>query len=163
MLSLDEKNIRASFLNASRKEVADLTLPTGFDTLEWADLDYLGWRDPRIGRRAYVIAETTSGPAGILLRQADALPRARAQCSWCQDVHLPNDVVFWSARRAGPAGRNGGTVGTLICSDFECSVNVRRLLPPAYLGFDAEAVRTSRIETLRERAAAFVGVVLNGT
>ena len=47
-------------------------------------------------------------------------------------------------------------VGTLLCEGFECSVNVRRLPPVAYLGFDTEAVRTDRIRTLQTRARDFV-------
>ena len=163
MLSLDEKIIRASFINASRKEVNDLTLPAGFREFDWERLDYLGWRDPKIGRRAYVVVDAPDGPAGILLRQSDASARSRPQCSWCQDVELPNDVGFFSARRAGAAGRKGDTVGTLVCANFECSVNVRRKPTMAYVGFDADAARTERIAVLRERAVAFAGTVLNGT
>jgi hypothetical protein len=163
MLSLDEKTIRASFVNASRKEVSDLTLPPGFGSLDWDRLDYLGWRDPRASRRAYVVVALESGPVGLLLRQAEASPRARAQCSWCQDVTLPNDVSFYSARRAGADGRKGDTVGTLVCADFECSTNVRRAPVVAYVGFDVEAARAGRIAELRERAEAFAQVVLHGT
>ena len=92
---------------------------------------------------------------GIVLKQAEASPRSRAQCSWCQDIRLPNDVVLYSARRVGSAGRNGNTVGTLICAEFQCSANVRTLPPSAYLGFDREAARQQRIDVLRERASDF--------
>jgi hypothetical protein len=163
MLPLDEKAVRAALVNASRKEVADLTLPAHFADIDWDALDYLGWRDPKIARRAYVAVVVDGSAVAVMLRQTEASPRARAQCSWCQDVQLPNDVVFFSARRAGAAGRNGDTVGTLICADFQCSVNVRKLPPSAYLGFDREAARDERIATLRERAAAFARVVVEGT
>ena len=157
MLPLTEKSIRASFVNASRKEVGDLTLPPDLDAVDWDGLDFLGWRDPRIGRRAYVVVPTLDGGlVGVLLRQAEASPRARAQCSWCQDVKLPNPVVFFSAKRSGPAGRNGDTVGTLVCEEFQCSRNVRRTPPLAYEGFDVEAARLRRIEDLQLRAAGFV-------
>ena len=99
---------------------------------------------------------------GVLLRQADAVPRRRAQGAWCQDVRLPNDVVFYSARLAGPAGRRGATVGTLLCRDFECSHNARVLPPLAYQGFDRDAARTERIRVLRERSRSFVETVLSG-
>ena len=155
MLAIDEKNIRASFINASRKEVADLGLPAGFADLDWDRLDYLGWRDPKMPKRAYIVAALPDGPVGIMLKQADVAPRSRAQCSWCQDVQLPNDVVLYSARRAGAAGRNGNTVGILVCADFECSVNVRKRPPVAYIGFDVEAARDERIAVLRTRAADF--------
>lgn len=85
---------------------------------------------------------------------------ARAQCSWCRDVRLPNDVVFCSAKRAGSAGRSGNTVGTLVCEDFECSQNVRRLPVLAYEGYDLEAARLRRIDELRLHAAAFAETVV---
>ena len=162
MLPLTEQSIRASFVNASRKEVSDLTLPARFDDVDWESLDYLGWRDPRAPRRAYVVVPTDAEVVGILLRQAEASPRSRAQCTWCQDVTLPNDVVFYAAKRAGSAGRKGDTVGTLVCADFECSANVRKPPPPAYLGFDVEAARQGRMASLRERAAAFAANVAAG-
>ncbi|MBO9577353.1 MAG: FBP domain-containing protein [Microbacteriaceae bacterium] len=160
MLPITEPFLRSSFVNASRREVGELTLPPGFDAIDWDQLDYLGWRDPRIARRAYVVVPALDGdPTGILLRQAEASPRARAQCSWCQDVRLPNDVVFYSAKRSGPAGRNGNTIGTLVCQDFECSRNVRRTPPLAYEGYDVEAARLRRIDELRLRAASFAAGV----
>jgi hypothetical protein len=161
MLPVTLDVIRASFVNASRKEVSDLALPPGFDEIDFDALDYLGWRHPKMPKRSYVVipAGPDGDPLGILLRQADASPSSRAQCSWCQDVRLPNDVVFFSAKRAGSAGRRGDTVGTLICSEFQCSANVRTPPPPAYLGFDVEAARQERIVALRERAAAFAATV----
>jgi hypothetical protein len=160
MLPLDEGAVRASFRNASRSQVADLTLPPGFPDLDWDALDLLGWRDPKLAKRAYVVVPTDDGPLGVLLRQAEARPRSRAQCSWCQDVRLPNDVVLYSAKRAGAAGRKGDTVGVLVCESFQCSHNVRRTPPVAYLGFDVEAARQERIRTLQERSAGFAAAVL---
>jgi hypothetical protein len=159
MLAVTEKAIRASFINASKKEVSDLTLPEGFDALDFEKLDYLGWRDRKIARRAYIVIATDAGPVGIMLKQAEASPRSRAQCSWCSDVTLPNEVVLYTARRSGAEGRKGDVIGTLICSNFECSVNVRRLPPVAYLGFDVEAARDERIATLQQRVSDFAARV----
>jgi hypothetical protein len=153
---LTEREIRESFVNASRKEVSDLMLPPTFDETAWAELDYLGWRDPKMARRSYIVVIVDGLPVGVVLRQAEASPRRRAQCTWCQDVKLPNDVVLYTAKRAGASGRNGNTVGTLICDEFQCSKNVRRTLPPAYLGFDVDAARDERIATLRVRSERFV-------
>lgn len=162
MLLLNEKMIRASFVNASRKEVSDLNLPDEFAQVDWDSLDYLGWHDRKFGRRAYIVVPFDEGPVGILLTQAETAPRARAQCSWCQDISRPNDVLFYSARRSGAAGRRGDTVGTLLCADFECSENVRRQPREAYLGFDVEAARTQRIDALRTRAAGFAADLRDG-
>ena len=162
MIFLDEKIIRESFVNASRKEVSDLTLPLDLSEMDWERLDYLGWRDPKVAKRAYIVVPSDDGPVGIILKQAEAAPRSRAQCSWCQDVKLPNDVVLYSARRVGSAGRNGNTVGTLICSEFQCSANVRKLPPSAYLGYDVEAARQQRIDVLRQRASDFALGIVHG-
>jgi hypothetical protein len=160
MLPLNDPAIRASFVNATRKELADITLPPGLADLNWERLDYLGWRDPKFAKRAYVVVPVGDRLVGVVLKQADADPRKRAQCAWCQDVTLPNDVVIYGARRAGHGGRNGNTLATLVCENFECSTNVRKLPPVAYLGFDVEAAREERILGLRERAAAFATAVM---
>ena len=156
MLPLDERTIRASFINASRKEVAVLTLPAGFETIDFDRIDFLGWFDPKLPKRAYVVAAVEDRPVGVLLQRTDQRTAARAQCSWCDDVTLRNDVQFFSARKVGAAGRNGDTIGTLICENFGCSENVRRLPPLAYEGFDRELARDMRMLRLREHVAAFL-------
>jgi len=162
MLPLTASALRASFANASRKEASDLVLPPDLDALDWGSLEFLGWRDPKLPRRAYVVVPVDGEPVGLVLRQAEATTRSRAQCSWCQDVTLPAPVAFFSAKRAGAAGRNGDTVGTLICGGFECSANAHRPPPPAYLGFDVAAAVEQRVLSLRERAAGFARTVVDG-
>ncbi|WP_431247477.1 FBP domain-containing protein [Leifsonia xyli] len=161
MLPLDEQQLRSSFVNASQRERKELTLPD-LAQLRWDQLDYLGWRDRKQPGLGYVVAIVDGEPIGVLLRQAEGRIRTRPQCSWCEDVHLPNDVVFFIAKRAGKAGRNGNTLGTLVCSAFECSANVRRRPPTAYVGFDVEAARQHRIDALREHVDAFIRRVQDG-
>lgn len=92
----------------------------------------------------------------VLLQQAEQRTLARAQCSWCEDVTLRNDVQFFAARKAGPSGRQGNTLGVLICANFGCSANVRRLPALAYEGYDREAARTQRILRLQEHVQGFL-------
>lgn len=150
-----EKELRGSFVNASLRERNGIPLPVGFDDIAWDDLDYLGWRDPKLALVGYVVIPVDDGLVGLILRQTEQRTRTRPQCAWCEDVTLPNDVAFFSTKRAGAAGRRGDTVGTLVCDRFECSVNVRRPAPPAYLGFDVEAAKVRRIETLRANVERF--------
>lgn len=159
MRPLDERAIRASFINASRKEVADLTLPAGFADIDFDRLDYLGWVDAKHPRRAYVIAWSGEAPVGVFLQRAEQRLAARGQCSWCDDVTLRNDVQLFVARKAGPAGRKGDTVGTLICAEFGCSRTVRILPPLAYQGYDRELARDLRMLRLQEHVAAFLAAV----
>jgi hypothetical protein len=161
MLPLNEQQLRSSFVNASQRERKELTLPD-LAHARWDQLDYLGWRDRKQPAVGYVVAMIDGEPVGVLLRQADGRIRSRPQCSWCEDVHLPNDVVFFIAKRAGKAGRNGNTLGTLVCAEFECSANVRRRPPTAYVGFDVEAARQHRIDVLREHVEVFVRRVQDG-
>jgi hypothetical protein len=162
MLPLTEPQIRASFINATRSERASVLLPADFADTPWDRLDYFGWRDRKLPQVGYVAGEIEGETIAAILRQADARPRTRPQCTWCNDVELPNDVVLFSAKRAGDAGRKGDTVGTLVCANFECSKNVRKLPPLAYVGFDRDAARDRRIEMLRENVHGFLRSIRDG-
>ena len=162
MIPLSAAEVRASFVNTSLRERKAITLPPDFDDLAWANLDYLGWRDPKLPEIGYVVTRLGDEPTGILLRQAAGHTRSRPQCSWCEDVTLPNDVRYFTAKRTGPAGRAGNTVSTLVCENFECSSNVRKLPPLAYTGFDREAARLKRIETLQLRSQTFIADLRDG-
>lgn len=165
MDALTEKQIRASFVNASRREAAEAVLPD-LDALEWERLDYLGWADAKRPRFSYVVLPVGGEPRGVLLR-ADTPPpvRRKAMCGWCEDIVATDHVRMFYARRAGKAGRLGNTVGTLICADFGCSRNVRRAPSVSELGGSAspeerEFFQSLRIEKLREKAEAFLDAVL---
>lgn len=163
MNPLTEKQIRASFLNASKREAAQATLPD-LDTLDWERLDYLGWHDRKAPLSAYVVLELDGEPTGVLLRSAEARSskRTKGVCAWCEDVVVTDDVSLYVARRGGASGRNGNTIGTLICTEFGCSRNVRRKPTFTEAGNDPamrELITDRRILGLRERAARFVAEV----
>ena len=124
MHPLTENQIRASFINTSQRERNAVAMPE-LANINWDEVDFLGWRDRKIDNVGYVVVWLGEEPVGVMLRTGNGRTRARPQCSWCEDVHLPNDVVFFSAKRAGQAGRNGNTVGTLVCAGFECSANAQ--------------------------------------
>jgi hypothetical protein len=159
---LSQQEIRDAFVNCSRSEADDLPMPPGLHEVDWSRREYLGWNDPRLPQRGFVVVPTENGPVGIVLRASDASMRSHAptMCGWCQDVHLTHDVYLYVAKRAGQAGRNGDTVGTMLCGGFECCENVRRTPPPSYVGFDADAVIADRISGLGERARRFAATVV---
>jgi hypothetical protein len=166
MTPLTEKQIRASFVNASRREAAQAALPD-LDALQWERLDYLGWRDRKAPLAAYVVLVVDGEATGVLLRAADpsaGRARRKSVCAWCEDVVVTDDVTLYVARRAGAAGRRGNTIGTLICTDFLCSQNVRRAPTRTEAGSDLESVREQilerRVAGLRERSERFVAEVL---
>ncbi|MCH5645579.1 FBP domain-containing protein [Gordonia sp. ABSL49_1] len=160
MHALTESQIRKSFVNTTLRERNSLTLPPSFAELDWDQLDFLAWRDPKLPLIGYLVVPIDDTLVGILLRQGQRQPRTRPQCSFCEDVQLPNEVAFFSAKRAGAAGRKGDTVGTLLCSGFECNANVRVRASAIFAGDDPEAVRQQRIERLRAHARGFAGRIL---
>lgn len=163
---LTENEIRNSFVNASKREVAQASLPD-LVGLDWERLEYLGWRD---GKRplGYAVVVVDDVPRGIILRAAPpptALGgrRRSAICAWCEDPIETKDVSLYVAKRGGAAGRKGDTVGTLICTEFVCSRNVRRKPTFTELGsddpLDRELFVERRIAGLQDRCAKFVAAI----
>lgn len=168
MNPLSEKDIGASFVNASKREVAQANLPD-LAGIDWESQDYLGWRDTK-RPLGYAVVEVDGTPRGIILRAAPpstalAGRRRRAICAWCEDPLETEDVTMQVAKRAGAAGRKGDTIGTLICTDYTCSANVRRKPTFAEVGSkdpaDRDAFVARRVEGLRQRSSAFVRQVLS--
>ncbi|GAA3034147.1 FBP domain-containing protein [Microbacterium dextranolyticum] len=162
MHALTEAQIRASLINVTQSERRNLTLPGDVSDTPWDALQFYGARDRKLALVGYVVVELDGIPTGLLLRQADARPRSRAQCAWCADIHLPNDVLLFTAKRVGDAGRRGDTVGTLACDRFQCNENARRRPTSTYADFDVEAARQSRIGSLRTHVEDFVRGVRDG-
>jgi hypothetical protein len=166
MNPMTEKQLRSSFVNASKREAAQAALPD-LSALPWADLDYLGWRDRKAPLSAYVVLEVDGAPTGVLLRSStpgSGSVRRKALCAWCADLTATDDVTLYVARRGGSAGREGNTIGTLICTDFRCSANVRRQPTLAEAGRDEAAaalIVERRISELRQRSRHFVDEILS--
>lgn len=160
MRALSEQQIRTSLVNTSRREASQAILPD-LTQLDWTMLDYLGWHDPRRPLESYVVLHIEGSPVGIQLRPTPrAAARRKAVCAWCHDILATADVSMYVARRAGALGRRGDTVGTLICTDFNCSRNVRRTPSIEEVGSEAQQDRARLIEhrmtKLRERSARFI-------
>ena len=161
MRALTEQQIRRSFLNCSRGEATAAVLPKDFATLDWTDLDMLGWRDPKAPLRGYLVLEVDDAPLGIALRAADTRMSGRTavMCLLCQTPRTGDGVSLFTAKRTGDAGRNGNTVGTYICADLGCAQRVRTEIPPWLRERDPDEVVAERTAELRERVLGFVGSV----
>ncbi|KRE82113.1 FBP domain-containing protein [Arthrobacter sp. Soil763] len=161
MQKLSAQQIRSSFINASRSEAAKLNLPAGFDALDWENLDFLGWRDAKMPLRGYLILPGPGGPTGLLLRapEGGAKKNRAVLCELCRDIHSKDDVLLWVAKRAGQSGRNGNTVGTLVCADFLCCRNVRVAPPVNDINPDPEVTVARQVDALITRTVQFVARV----
>ncbi|MGP4030463.1 FBP domain-containing protein [Pseudarthrobacter sp. 1C304] len=161
MQKLTAQQIRSSFVNASRSEAAKLNLPPNFDALDWDSLDFLGWRDGKMPLRGYLVLAGPNGPTGMMLRAPEGGPKKNRAvlCELCRDIYSKDDVLLWVAKRAGQSGRNGNTVGTLICADFGCCRNVRVEPPVNEINPDPAAVVRRQIDDLAGRTAQFLNRV----
>jgi hypothetical protein len=159
--ALTERQVRRSFVNCSRGEADGLALPRDFAALDWAELDLLGWRDPKAPLRGYLVLEAGDQPVGIALRAADTRMSSRtaAMCLLCQTSLTGDAVSLFTARRAGAAGRDGNTVGTYICADLGCSARARTDVPPWLRERDPAEVAAERAAELRTRALGFLDSV----
>ncbi|NYH52232.1 hypothetical protein HNR06_001821 [Nocardiopsis arvandica] len=126
MRAVTERDIRKSFVNCSQGEAKRLSLPRDLDRMPWEDLDFLGWRDHTAHERAYMVVERDDRLVGVALR----LPTVRtglrkSVCSVCLTTHRGQGVTLMAAPKAGKAGREGNTVGLLMCADLACSLYIR--------------------------------------
>jgi hypothetical protein len=164
MRPISESEIRASFVNCSKGEAQRLGLPRDLAELPWADLDFLGWRDPGAPDRGYLVAERGEDGRllGVALRAGSGGGRgftARSICTICKTTRTGGGVVLLSARRAGVSGRNGNTVGQYICADLACPLYVRGKKVSAGTLLDETLDQESRIERLTKGLDAFLARV----
>ncbi|CAL9343450.1 FBP domain-containing protein [Streptomyces sp. enrichment culture] len=153
MRPLTEQDIRSSFINCSKGEAKRLTVPRDLAERPWADLDFLGWRDPGAPDRAHLVAERDGRPVGVALRFQPAQRGFlhRSMCSLCLTTHPRGGVSLMTARKAGAAGREGNSVGAYMCTDLACSLYLRGLKVPESGGRFEESL------TLEEQIARTTG------
>lgn len=127
MRPLTEQDIRSSFINCSKGEAKRLAVPRDLGERPWADLDFLGWRDPGAPDRSHLVTERDGRLVGVALRFQPARRGFlhRSMCSLCLTTRTSGAVTLMTARRTGEAGRRGDSVGRYMCGDLDCSLYVR--------------------------------------
>src|SRR6478672_3471414 len=101
MNPITEREIRASFVNCSKGEASRVGMPVDLAELPWADLDFLGWRDPGAPERAYLVAERQGRIVGLSLRASGGSARgfaSRSMCSICLTTRTAGGVALMTAR-----------------------------------------------------------------
>ncbi len=160
MTPLNEQQIRAAFVNCTKGEAKRLYVPHDLGDRPWADLDYLGWRDPQSPLRGYLVAEHEGRPCGIVLRAPESGGGARRRmCSLCVTVHS-GGVSLMVAPRGGKAGQQGNSVGTYICADLCCSLYVRNKLATGAPALHETLTIAQRADRLVVNLDAFIAKVV---
>ncbi|WP_030344565.1 FBP domain-containing protein [Streptomyces sp. NRRL S-1022] len=159
MRALTEQDIRTSFVNCSKGEAKRVAVPRDLGERPWDELDFLGWRDPGAPDRSYLVTERDGRPYGVALR----FPASRhgflhrSMCSLCLTTHRGGGVSLMTARKAGPAGREGNSVGLYMCSDLACSLYVRgRRTPASGARFEESLTLDEQIARTRSNLDAFL-------
>ncbi|HEX4829757.1 MAG TPA: FBP domain-containing protein [Trebonia sp.] len=162
MQPLTEQEIRAAFVNCSKGEAKRLSVPRDLAGRPWADLDFIGWRDPQGPGRAYLATRLDAAPVAVALRcpGPGPLQKKASMCSICLTSHT-GGVTLMVAARAGKAGQQGNTVGDYLCSDLACSLYARGLKAVRGLGGRPPEALTveERAGRLLANLAAFIAKV----
>jgi len=161
MRELTAEEIRASFVNVAAEEAERIPLP-GLHEVVWADREFLGWRDPSLAGRGYLVHDSEAGLVGVVLRRAERREGrgVPAMCSMCRATQPATQVSLWSAARAGQAGRDGASVGTYICDDLGCPHIIRMLPPTSPWAPSPGDLFEARSIGLLERVRAFTASVM---
>jgi hypothetical protein len=161
MRTLTAEEIRSSFVNIDLDTAAHVPLP-GLHEVVWSDREFLGWQDPSLANRAYLVVDGADGPIGIVLRRADGRAGGGipALCSLCHATQPATQVSLWSAARAGQAGRDGASVGTYICDDLGCPHIIRMLPASSPWALGSGDLLAARSTGLTERVRSFSAAVL---
>lgn len=156
MREVTETELRASFVNATPRELEQLPIPGLHETI-WDEREYLGWRDPQSSRLGYMVLWQGDRLVGLVVRAAPGglRPGIAAMCALCHSTQPATQVRMFSARLAGPGGDTGSSIGTYICEDLACS-HIIRTGPPHLLNRDRIA---SRADGLLGRVSGFAARV----
>ena len=157
MSTLTNDGIRRSLINCSKGDAKRMTIADHVDPTDLDTVEFIGWHDPRMPQRAYLVTRHLDTLVGILLRPAAGGARRTAMCALCRTTHTNGEVSLYTAPRAGAAGRDGNSVGTYICDDLACPITTRlEKAPSPTVVPDLSHPVAERITGLRARLDAFL-------
>jgi len=131
MEPVTERDIRSSFVNCSKGDAKRLPVPRDLDDRPWDDLDFLGWSDPSLPGRCYLVTPNDEGLVGVALRYETGGSGRTQMCAICLTSHTGGGVSLLTAAKAGESGRRGNSIGTYMCTDLACSLYARGIKKPA--------------------------------
>lgn len=158
MEPINEKEIRASFVNCSKGDAKRLNVPRDLADKDWDQLDFLGWSDPSYAGRSYIVVPTDDGLVGIALKHETGGSDRAQMCTICTTTHGRGHVSLMTASKVGESGRKGNTVGTYMCSDLACSLYARGKKTPAIGNrYRENLTPEERVVRAQENLDAFIG------
>ncbi|KFU81827.1 FBP C-terminal treble-clef zinc-finger [Amycolatopsis lurida] len=159
MRPITRDEVRGAIVNLEPAEKR-VRLPAWFDDVSWHEIDYLGWRDLRAPKRAYLVTATDDQAFGVLLRQAPnhAFLASRAMmCDLCRSSRRFNEVSLFTAQRSSRDKRRRLSArGLHLCTDLDCMAIIRSKPVRQSIDSSVEDAIKERSEGLRSRMIAFI-------
>ncbi|WP_433785736.1 FBP domain-containing protein [Actinomycetospora sp. CA-101289] len=160
MHALTADAVRRSMINCSKGDAQRMTLADDVVGTDLDEVEFVGWRDPRMPQRAYLVSLHEGVVTGVLLRPAAGGGRRRtAMCALCRTTRSDGAVTLHTAPRAGAAGREGNSVGTYICDDLACPAVTRLEKATPTVAPDLSHPVDERVAALRVRVDTFLAAV----
>jgi len=158
--ALTSDAVRRSMINCSKGDAKRMTLADDVVGTDLTDVEFVGWRDPRMPQRAYVVTLHEGAVTGVLLRPAaGGGPRRTAMCALCRTTRSDGAVTLFTAPRAGAAGREGNSVGTYVCDDLACPAVTRLAKATPTVAPDLSHPVDERVAGLRVRLDTFLAAI----
>ncbi|CRK51603.1 conserved hypothetical protein [Rhodococcus sp. RD6.2] len=157
MVPVTEADIRASFVNCSKGDAKRLSIPRDLGDRPWEDLDFLGWGDPTLRGRCYIVVPLGDELAGVAFRYETGGPGKAQMCAICKTTHTGGGVSLMTAQKAGESGRRGNTIGIYMCTDLACSLYARNKRRPTAGNRYRETLSIEeKVDRVRENITSFV-------
>lgn len=159
MLPVTEAEIRSSFVNCSKGDAQRLSVPKDLAGRPWEDLDFLGWSDPTMRGRCYIVVPRGDDLDldGVAFRYATGGLGQAQMCAICKTTHTGGGVSLMTAQKAGESGRRGNTIGIYMCTDLACSLYARdKRRPAAGNRYRESLTLEEKVQRVRENITSFV-------
>lgn len=94
MKPVTERDIRSSFVNCSKGDAKRLHTPRNLADQPWDDLDFLGWSDPSLPGRCYVVAPQADRRVGVAMRHETGGSGRAQMCTNCLTTHTGSGARY---------------------------------------------------------------------
>ncbi|MFI9507799.1 FBP domain-containing protein [Nocardia sp. NPDC052566] len=157
MHPVTEPEIRSSFVNCSKGDAKRLHVPRNLNEKPWDDLDFLGWSDPSLPGRCYLVVPQQDRLTGVAMRYQPGGSGRAQMCTICLTTHTGHGVSLMTAPKTGESGRLGNSIGTYICTDLACSLYARnKIRPPLGARYREDLTTEQKAERVRTNINAFL-------
>jgi hypothetical protein len=152
MRTLTKKEILSSFSKESRKKIF---LPN-LDSIDWENLDYLGWIHPS-EHLGYIVYELFGKLQGLILeRNPKPPPTGKIKmCSWCYTLNFSSNIRLFTYQ----IPNKKISIGNYICANLDCSLYIRGIKKTYVTQMPETLTLSEKIERLHRNLKNFFELI----